>query len=134
MKMGQSAKPIVEQPDVEPVRILGRGLRAKKGVRLTLRTVREAVGKTQVDVSRVAQMNQGDVSRLEARSDLGDCRVGTLRRYIEALGGELELVARFGDKRITVVGVEPTAAAGGEVEPPAARRQNTRRGRSAGAA
>ena len=28
--------------DPEPVRVLGRGLRARRGVRLTLRTIREA--------------------------------------------------------------------------------------------
>jgi hypothetical protein len=112
--------------------VLGRGLRAKRGVRLTLRTVREAIGKTQVDISREAQMNQGDVSRLEARTDLGDCQVGTLRRYIEALGGELEVVARFGDKRITVVGVEPTADSSGEVESPALPKRSSTRRRTTG--
>jgi hypothetical protein len=33
--------------------------------------------------------------------------MATLQRYIKALGGELELVARFGDKRITIVGTTP---------------------------
>ncbi len=122
----------VSEADAEPVRVLGRGLRARRGVRLTLRTVREAIGKTQVDVSREAQMNQGDVSRLEARTDLGDCQVGTLRRYIEALGGELEVIARFGDKRITVVGVEPPADSSDEVEPTAPPKQSPARRRSTG--
>lgn len=129
--MTQSAKRVAE-PDIEPVRVLGRGLRAKKGVRLTLRTVREAVGKTQLDVSREAQMNQGDVSRLEARSNLGDCQVGTLIRYIHGLGGELELIARFGDKRITVVGVEPSVAAADEAERPVPPKRTSARRRSTG--
>lgn len=95
-------------PDVEPVRVLGRGLRAARGVRLTLKTIREATGKTQVLVADDAQMDQGDISRLEGRSEFDDCQIATLRRYVEALGGKLDLVAAFGDKRITIVGVEPT--------------------------
>jgi hypothetical protein len=97
-------------PDVEPVRVLGRGLRAARGVRLTLKTVREAVGKTQVAAAEESQINQGDISRLESRTDFEDCQVATLRRYLEALGGKLDLVAVFGDKRITLVGAEPTTA------------------------
>jgi hypothetical protein len=64
------------------------------------------VGKTQIDIAKHSQIDQGDVSRLETRSDFEDCQVATLRRYVEALGGSLELVARFGDKRIVISGVE----------------------------
>lgn len=90
----------------EPVRVLGRGLRAQRGVRLTMRTLRDATGKTQFDVATEAQMDQADVSRLESREDFGDCQVSTLQRYVSALGGQLELVATFGDKKIVLCGVE----------------------------
>lgn len=103
--MTQSARRRAE-PEVEPVRVLGRGLRAAKGVHLTLRTLRDAVGKTQVDIAKQSQIDQADVSRLESRSDFEDCQVATLRRYVEALGGSLELVAQFGDKRIAISGVQ----------------------------
>jgi hypothetical protein len=89
----------------EPVRVLGRGLRAQRGVHLTLRTLREAAGKTQVDVTGVSQMDQADISRLEGRESFDDCQVSTLQRYLSAIGGRLELVAAFGDKRIVVTGV-----------------------------
>lgn len=92
--------------DAEPVRVLGRGLRAQRGVHLTLRALREAAGKTQVDVQEATGIDQGDVSRLEGRSDLDDCQVATLQRYIAALGGRLDLVAVFGEKRISLAGVE----------------------------
>ena len=95
-------------PDEEPVRVLGRGLRAKRGVHLTLRSVRDAVGKTQVEVARESKIDQADVSRLEGRVDFDDCQVATLRRYVEALGGELEIVAKFDDKRISLVGAKST--------------------------
>jgi transcriptional regulator with XRE-family HTH domain len=99
-----------EVPEVEPVRVLGRGLRAARGVHMTLRTLRDAAGKTQVDVAKHSQIDQADISRLEARADFEDSQVATLRRYIEALGGSLELVARFGDKRIAISGIDAPAA------------------------
>ena len=108
--MTQSARRRAE-PEVEPVRVLGRGLRAARGVHLTLRTLRDAVGKTQVDIAKQSQIDQADVSRLESRSDFEDCQVATLRRYVQALGGSLELVAQFGDKRIAIVGIQTQTAA-----------------------
>ncbi len=105
----------------EPVRVLGRGLRAQRGVRLTMRTLRDATGKTQSDVAREAQIDQADVSRLESREDFADCQVSTLQRYVSALGGQLELVAAFGDKKIVLCGVERRAR-----ETPANQLQRTR--------
>lgn len=39
-------------------------------------------------------MNQGDLSKFERRTD---AYLSTIRRYIEAMGGTLELVATFPD-------------------------------------
>jgi hypothetical protein len=99
-----SRRRVDETPD--PVRVLGRGLGAHRGVRLTLRGLREAAGKTQVDVRESSHIDQADISRLEGRSNFDDCQVSTLHRYLAALGGRLELVAVFGDKKIIVAGVE----------------------------
>ncbi len=102
--MSQATKRRSES-ETEPVRVLGRGLRAQSGVHLTLRTLREAAGKTQVDVTGAAQMDQADISRLEGCETFEDCQVSTLQRYLSALGGQLELVAAFGDKKIVIAGV-----------------------------
>jgi hypothetical protein len=110
MDMSTAAKR--RSPKMEPVRVLGRGLRARRGVHLTIRTVREAVGKTQVDIATDASMDQSDVSRLEGKKDFEDCLVSTLRRYVAALGGELELVAAFGDKKIILSGSNSGTDAG----------------------
>ena len=91
---------------MEPGRILGRGLRAQRGVHLTLRTLREATGKTQVEVAEASGIDQGDISRLESRESFEDCQVATLQRYVAALGGSLELVAAFGNKKIIVAGIQ----------------------------
>ena len=52
------------------------------------------------------------MSRLEARRDFDDCLVSTLARYVAALGGELELVAAFGDRKIILIGTETSAEGG----------------------
>jgi predicted transcriptional regulator len=71
-----------------------------------MRALREGAGRTQVDVAEAAQIDQSDISRLESKHDFDDCQVSTLRRYVDAIGGRLELVAAFGDKKIVLVGVE----------------------------
>jgi transcriptional regulator with XRE-family HTH domain len=93
------------QSEIASVRVLGRGLRAHRGVHLTMRTLREAAGKTQIDVAAASQINQADVSRLESREDFDDYQVATLRRYLAALGGQLEIVGAFGNKKIVISGV-----------------------------
>lgn len=101
------------EPAAPEVRVLGRGLRARRGVHLTLRGVREATGKTQADVGRASRIDQGDISRLETRPTFDECQVETLRRYVVALGGELELVAVFGDRKIVLTG-----SSARDVDPP----------------
>lgn len=69
---------------------------------MSLRELRRLVGKTQIALSSELQMGQGELSRFENREDH---RLSTLRRYIQAMGGELEVTAIFGDKRIALRGV-----------------------------
>ena len=64
---------------------------------MDLRGLRELLGKTQEEIAALIQRSQSQVSETERRQDV---RLSTLRSYVEALGGELELVANFGDKRI----------------------------------
>jgi DNA-binding transcriptional regulator YiaG len=66
---------------------------------LTLKALRQDLSLTQVEVSRTASMTQSELSRLESRNDH---LTSTLRRYIEALGGELEVTAVFGGRRIKI--------------------------------
>ncbi len=103
------------EPEREPVRVLGRGLRAQRGVHLSLRAVREAVGRTQLEVAEASEIDQGDISRIEGREVFDDCQVSTLQRYLAAIGGNLELVAAFGDKKIILVGVQNPSSAANKV-------------------
>jgi DNA-binding transcriptional regulator YiaG len=59
-----------------------------------LHELRRAREMTQVALARQLNMVQPSVSRLERQADL---YVSTLRRYIEALGGRLEIRAVFDD-------------------------------------
>lgn len=79
------------------------GRRAGDGVvELDLRATRELLGKTQVEVAKAADMDQSEVSKAERRDDH---LLSTLRRYVAALGGEVEVIAKFGNKRIRLQGV-----------------------------
>lgn len=77
--------------------------RAKQEVLLmSLRELREMSGKTQTELSQIAKMTQGELSRAERREDH---LLSTLRRYVEALGGDLQVEAVFGDRRIRLRGI-----------------------------
>lgn len=69
---------------------------------LTLRQLREEAGKTQVEMADLVEVTQSALSRLERREDNP---IDVLRRYVEALGGELEVVAVLGNKRVKLLGV-----------------------------
>lgn len=59
---------------------------------MALQELRKAMDLTQKDIARKLKIAQDGVSRLEKRSDL---MLSTLRKYVEATGGKLHLVAEF---------------------------------------
>jgi plasmid maintenance system antidote protein VapI len=59
---------------------------------LLLSEIRELAGKSQSQVADVLGIKQPSLSKLEKQSDM---QISTLRRIVNALGGELEVVARF---------------------------------------
>jgi DNA-binding XRE family transcriptional regulator len=58
----------------------------------TLRQLRKGRGVTQDEMAVRIGTSQGEISKLERRSDL---LVSTLEAYVEALGGTLDLTVRF---------------------------------------
>ena len=62
---------------------------------MTLRELRKARALTQASVARELGIGQDAISRLEKRSDI---LLSTLRRTVEAMGGNLSLIARFPDR------------------------------------
>ncbi len=67
-----------------------------------IRVLRELAGKSQAEVAELIRRTQDELSRTERRSDR---RLSTLRKVVEALGGELEVVARVGSRRVRLRGV-----------------------------
>src|SRR5258707_1107678 len=67
---------------------------------MTLRELRHARKLTQVKVAKTLGVTQDSVSRLEKRSDL---LLSTLRKTVEAMGGNLSLVAEFPDRAPVVL-------------------------------
>ena len=67
---------------------------------MPLAELRQAQAMTQTTLAELLETTQGEVSKIERRADM---YVSTLRRYVEAMGGRLDIVARFpeGDVRIT---------------------------------
>lgn len=61
---------------------------------LHLSQLRRARGLTQEAMAELLGVNQAEVSKMERRTEL---YVGTLRRFIEAMGGDLVIAARFAD-------------------------------------
>lgn len=75
--------------------------RAKEKVaRIKLQQLREAREVSQEEVAKTMGISQAALSRLEHRPNI---TVGTLQRYIEALGGQLEVRAVFEDSKEEIV-------------------------------
>jgi DNA-binding XRE family transcriptional regulator len=59
---------------------------------MSLQDLRKAMDRTQVDVAKALDVGQDTVSRYERRTDM---LLSTLRNYVQSMGGELDLIARF---------------------------------------
>lgn len=62
----------------------------QKEIKLT--ELRGALGVSQEELAQIMKKKQAAISRFERRSDM---HVSTLREFISALGGKLELIAKF---------------------------------------
>jgi len=70
---------------------------AENQLAVTMRELRAFAGLSQVEVAAAMGVGQAEVSRPEARADT---KLSTIERYVRALGGEVEIVARFGDRSL----------------------------------
>jgi transcriptional regulator with XRE-family HTH domain len=72
--------------------------------RISLKQLRESRGHSQVGVAAAMGISQPAVSKLERRTDISIVALGD---YIAALGGALEVTARFADGSVSLaVGLE----------------------------
>ena len=66
-----------------------------------LSEIRETSGLNQTDIANRLGVSHSRVSRIE-QGDMDHTEIATVRAYVGALGGEVEIVAKFGDERFTI--------------------------------
>ena len=88
---------VVKMPAKRRARIeqIAKKLRAD----MNLAQLREARSLSQAALGEILHVEQPAVAKLEKRADM---YVSTLRRFIEAMGGELEIVAKFRDRDVRI--------------------------------
>jgi len=69
-----------------------------------LKALRQNRQVSQRQLAELMGIRQASVSKIENQDDM---RLSTLRRYVEALGGELEIRVRFPDRDVSL---DPTSA------------------------
>lgn len=66
---------------------------------MPLNELRQARALSQVKLAETLHVNQAAVSKIERRTDM---YISTLRAYIRAMGGDLEIVAKFPDGEVKI--------------------------------
>ena len=66
---------------------------------LPLQELRQARALSQEELAEVLGLNQATISKLERRTDM---YLSSLRRFIEAMGGELEITANFPEGKVRI--------------------------------
>lgn len=85
---------------MSPERIARSNARVKKMLaEMPLNELREARELTQDSLADILGINQAAVSKLENRMDM---YVSTLRRFVEAMGGQLVVSAHFPDGEVRI--------------------------------
>ena len=70
---------------------------------MALREIRSARATTQAKLAKALKVNQAAVSKLERRTDM---YISTLRSYVEAMGGRLDIIARFNEVSVRIAQFE----------------------------
>jgi transcriptional regulator with XRE-family HTH domain len=89
-------------------RVRSDGKARKLVEEMPLSEIRAARELTQEHLGKLLRVKQASISKLEHRVDM---YVSTLREFVRAMGGELEITARFpeGEVRISQFDLEKTA-------------------------
>ena len=72
---------------------------------LLLSELRRLAGKSQEEVAQTLGMKQPSLSKLEKQADM---QISTLRKIVKALGGELEVLARFPKGTVKIDQFDPS--------------------------
>jgi hypothetical protein len=88
---------VTKMPPKRQARIAGMTEELRE--KMDLAQLRAARRLSQAALGEILHVEQPAVAKLEKRTDM---YVSTLRRFIEAIGGELEIVARFPDRAVRI--------------------------------
>lgn len=77
---------------------------------MPLQELRRARALSQTQLAQQLETTQPEVSKIESRTDM---YVSTLRNFIQAMGGELEIIARFPDGAVKITQFHDLEAAAG---------------------
>lgn len=66
---------------------------------MPLHELRQAKALSQVKLAELLHVNQAAISKMEHRTDM---YISTLRDYIRAMGGDLEIVAKFPEGSVKI--------------------------------
>lgn len=66
---------------------------------LPLQELRHARQMSQERLAEILETKQANISRIERRTDM---YISTLRSYVEAMGGQLDIVASFPDGKVHI--------------------------------
>lgn len=76
---------------------------------MPLNELRQARGLSQKMLAEVLHVQQPSIAKMEKRTDM---YLSTLRSHIEAMGGELEVIARFPDGAVRINNFTELGSAG----------------------
>jgi ribosome-binding protein aMBF1 (putative translation factor) len=76
-----------------------KALAAQLRAEMPLNELRQARGLSQKALASILQVEQPAIAKIERRTDM---YISTLRSHIEAMGGELEIVARFPEGEVKI--------------------------------
>lgn len=100
--MAKNIKDFIAEHPVDRDRVEAHKSRMLAEVRAyRLRELREQAGLTQAELAARIGVGQRQVSRIE-HGDLDNARIGTVRRYLEAVGGDMAIEYVVGDDRVQV--------------------------------
>lgn len=101
--MAMTLKEFVDEHPVDRERVDAHKERILAEVRAhRLRELREGAGLTQAQLAERIGVGQRQVSKIE-RGDLDSAKIGTIRSYLEAVGGGLVIEYVLGDQCMRVV-------------------------------
>lgn len=98
LTMAKPFKNLVEKMSPQSRRRI-RERTAAMHTEMPLQELRQAMQLTQQELAERLDMNQAAISKLEHQSDM---YVSTLRRFVAAMGGELQIVARFPQGNVVI--------------------------------